>query len=210
MLLPRAARSTKGKATSARNALQHGLTAQKFVVQDEDAQAWTDCREALRAQFDPVGPIEDLMVDRIAGCLWRLQHVGRVEASVYRHQVFDQEATRLRSQARDLEIKTGMDHISKDMLRRIASTIRDPKKHESLFDQAAVADAKRDEEALATTLIKDATSGNALSKLSRYEVALERSLYKALHELQRLQAARAGKPTSLPLAVDIDVSSPAG
>jgi hypothetical protein len=27
--------------------------------------------------------------------------------------------------------------------------------------------------------------------LSRYEMTLERSLYKALHELQRLQAARA-------------------
>jgi hypothetical protein len=29
--------------------------------------------------------------------------------------------------------------------------------------------------------------------LSRYEVTLERSLYRALHELQRLQAARDGQ-----------------
>jgi hypothetical protein len=33
--------------------------------------------------------------------------------------------------------------------------------------------------------------------LSRYEVTIERSLYKALHELQRLQAARDGQAVPL-------------
>jgi hypothetical protein len=41
--------------------------------------------------------------------------------------------------------------------------------------------------------------------LSRYEVTLERSLYKALHELQRLQAARDGQAVPLPEAVDVDI-----
>ena len=43
--------------------------------------------------------------------------------------------------------------------------------------------------------------------LSRYEVTLERSLYKALHELQRLQAARDGQAVPLPVVVDISVSA---
>ena len=203
-------KTNKGKATSARNALQHGLTAEKFVVQDEDPQAWAGCREALRAQFDPVGPVEELLVDRIAGCGWRLLRAGRVEASVFRHQVHDQEARRLRGQARDLEIKDGFDHLSKDTLRTIASVISDPEQHEGLLCQAAAADAARDQEPLATTFISDATSANALSKLSRYEVTLEGSFYKALHELQRQQAARTGQPAPLALAVDVDVSSAAG
>jgi hypothetical protein len=42
--------------------------------------------------------------------------------------------------------------------------------------------------------------------LSRYEVMLERSLYKALHELQRLQAARDGQAVPLPEAMDVEVS----
>jgi hypothetical protein len=42
--------------------------------------------------------------------------------------------------------------------------------------------------------------------LSRYEVTLERSFYKALHELQRLQAAHHGQAVPLPHAVDVDVS----
>jgi hypothetical protein len=42
--------------------------------------------------------------------------------------------------------------------------------------------------------------------LSRYETALERSLYGALHELQRLQAARrSGADTPPPAVVDVEV-----
>lgn len=54
-----------------------------------------------------------------------------------------------------------------------------------------------------------AFSGYAAEKmtiLSRYEGTLERGLYKALHELQRLQAARQGEAVALPEAVDVEVS----
>ena len=45
------------------------------------------------------------------------------------------------------------------------------------------------------------------SKLSRYEPGIERSLYRALHELQRLQAAcRADGNVLPPVAIDVDVS----
>jgi hypothetical protein len=60
---------------------------------------------------------------------------------------------------------------------------------------------------LGLSFIRDANGANALSKLSRYEIPLERSLYRALHELQRLQAARhAEGNVSPPVAVDVDVS----
>ena len=42
--------------------------------------------------------------------------------------------------------------------------------------------------------------------LSRYESTLERGLFKALHELQRLQAERQGDAVPLPEAVDVEVS----
>lgn len=47
---------------------------------------------------------------------------------------------------------------------------------------------------------------DVFSKLSRYETTIERGLFRALHELQRLQAARAGQPVPPPVAVDVDVS----
>ena len=185
-----------GKAISALNALRHGLTAEQHVLPDEDREAFAASTAAFRAELEPVGPLEASLVDRISGLVWRLRRAGRVEASLFRHEVLNQEAIRLRRQAADLEIKDGF-NISTDMLQRIASAIKDPEKHESLLSQAAAADAARDQETLATTFISDATSANALSKLSRYEVSLERSLYRALHELQRLQAARAGEPAPL-------------
>ena len=40
----------------------------------------------------------------------------------------------------------------------------------------------------------------------RYETTIERSLYRVLHELQRLQAARAGEKPLAPIAVDVDIS----
>lgn len=42
-----------------------------------------------------------------------------------------------------------------------------------------------------------------LNKVTRYEASLERSLYKALHELQRMQAARQGQHVPPPVAVDV-------
>lgn len=42
--------------------------------------------------------------------------------------------------------------------------------------------------------------------LLRYETTIERSLFKALHELQRLQAVRLGQKIPLPLAIDVNVN----
>jgi hypothetical protein len=44
-------------------------------------------------------------------------------------------------------------------------------------------------------------------KLSRYEITIERSLYKALHELQRIQMVRNGADVPAPVAIDIDVQN---
>ncbi len=61
--------------------------------------------------------------------------------------------------------------------------------------------------ALGLSFIKDANGANAISKLSRYETTIERSLYRALHELQLLQAARRDKDSvPPPVVVDVDVS----
>ena len=44
-----------------------------------------------------------------------------------------------------------------------------------------------------------------LLNLVRYEAALERSMYRALHELQRSQASRRGEAVAVPAVVDVDV-----
>ncbi|MFQ5872254.1 MAG: hypothetical protein ACE5JL_00430 [Dehalococcoidia bacterium] len=50
-----------------------------------------------------------------------------------------------------------------------------------------------------------------LQKIRRYEAHLSRQFYRALHELQRVQSARAGQrpPTPIAVGIDIDSSQPA-
>ena len=59
---------------------------------------------------------------------------------------------------------------------------------------------------LGRTFVRDADKANAFSKLSRYETAIERQFYRALHELERRQAARRGGNVPAPEVLDVDVS----
>jgi hypothetical protein len=51
--------------------------------------------------------------------------------------------------------------------------------------------------------------GNTLERLTRYEAHLQRQMLQALHELQRLQAARSGEGVPPPAALDVTVDAPA-
>ncbi|HKA29100.1 MAG TPA: hypothetical protein VKH82_06990 [Candidatus Binatia bacterium] len=57
--------------------------------------------------------------------------------------------------------------------------------------------------ALRTCLVPQAGS---LDRLLRYEAAIEKALYRALNELHRLQATRAGVPVPPPAALDVDIA----
>ena len=55
-------------------------------------------------------------------------------------------------------------------------------------------------------LANDYRSHCVTVRLSRYESHIERSLFRFLHELQRLQAKRQGQDLAAPVAVDIDLA----
>jgi hypothetical protein len=50
--------------------------------------------------------------------------------------------------------------------------------------------------------------GNTLQQLTRYEAHLSRQTFQALHELQRLQAARGGEPVPPPATLDVTLNAP--
>jgi hypothetical protein len=56
---------------------------------------------------------------------------------------------------------------------------------------------------LGEALSYDFANYDTYGKLIRYEASIERGFYKALHELQRLQAIRNGQTVPAPLAVDV-------
>lgn len=51
---------------------------------------------------------------------------------------------------------------------------------------------------------------NAFSNLYRYEASIDRGLFRAMHELQRLQAVRRGEDVPPPVAVDVLFSAGGG
>jgi hypothetical protein len=54
--------------------------------------------------------------------------------------------------------------------------------------------------------LRDMVTNNSTEMILRYETTIERQIYKALHELIRLQMARQGQKPPAPVAVDMDVS----
>lgn len=150
-------KTPEGKAAVRLNALKHGLLSREVLLSGEDEDALRELAESLRAELQPIGELENVLVDRITSLLWRLRRLGRVEAGIFAWELNER--------------------------------MSDP-----------------DTSTLGLAFIRDANGANAFSKLSRYETTMERGLYKALHEVQRLQTARAAGSVPPPLAVDIDVS----
>lgn len=53
--------------------------------------------------------------------------------------------------------------------------------------------------------LDEVTINKDLEKLHRYEASIERSIYRALHELQRIQSAQSGEKPMAPIAIDVSV-----
>ncbi len=79
--------------------------------------------------------------------------------------------------------------------------------HRTSEAEVELAESQRPGDPLALGLIRDAGGADALSKLGRYERALERSVDRTRHELERLQAARRGDDVPPPAVLDVQVSS---
>ena len=54
--------------------------------------------------------------------------------------------------------------------------------------------------------LRDMLTNNSTERILRYETTIERQIYKALHELIRLQMARQGQEPPAPVAIDLEVS----
>lgn len=71
-----------GKARSSANSLTHGLCSKRMVIPGENAEEFADFRARLWADLRPVGVVEQMLVERIIGCAWRLRRVVRIENEV--------------------------------------------------------------------------------------------------------------------------------
>jgi hypothetical protein len=205
-------KTPEGKAAIRLNALRHGLLSQETLLPGEDEEALRELGERLGTELQPIGELENLLVARITAAVWRLRRLGRVEAGIFARDLYAELVKRARREAHRHTAKRIMyDEFSDFVVDD--SDIMDQEKYQEAVSETKRMAAVRDGETatLGQTFIRDSETANAFSKLSRYETAIERSLYKALHELQRLQAARrADDHVPPPAAIDVDVSGVSG
>jgi hypothetical protein len=85
----RGPKTPEGKARSARNALKHGLRAEKYLVlPDEDAAELRALESALVEELAPAGALQTILAGRIARAAWRLMRADRLEVEVFAERHF--------------------------------------------------------------------------------------------------------------------------
>jgi hypothetical protein len=84
-------RTAEGKAVSRMNAVTHGILAREVVLRGEHDGERRREFESLyghyREHFAPVGPMEEMLVERIATAYWRLHRVLIAERGEIEHSV---------------------------------------------------------------------------------------------------------------------------
>jgi hypothetical protein len=197
--------SAEGKAVASKNAVKHGLTAQQILVPGESADEFEALVQRLISEFVPMGELELQLVERISTCLWRQRRIYRIESEVLRAEHLEYEIRRLydfataqKSDIGELFVSS-TDFVSEEGFEIYESSLDDRRQAKLNLIEADVG--------LGKAFNRGVQGSDTLSKLSRYEAGIERALYKALHELQRLQARRGGEDGGVPQAIDIDVST---
>jgi len=196
-------KTPEGKEVSRLNAVKHGLLSQEVLLRGEDEATLKEFSEGLMAELQPEGVLENMLIEDIIAAHWRLRRLRRVDAGIFTRQLYEESLERTQSEAQFYEREPLLQIAERD-----TPISDDPKYQEAL---AKVEELKAEQEMETATLgqafIRDANEANAFSKLSRYETTIERSLYRALHELQHLQAARRAEVSvTPPAALDVDVS----
>jgi len=153
-----------GKAISKYNAIKHGLLTKEVLVDADEVNDLNQLKKAVHEALDPVGPMEDLLVDRIISNAWRLRRAIQVETKT-------------------------MEWYQND------------------FDMFPIGQT---EEQQAQKSVKNMLNNDSIDTILRYETTIERSLFRALHELERLQAKRNGKDVQAPTVVDVNLDSSFG
>jgi len=289
-------RTPEGKNTVRWNALTHGLLSKEVVLKEgdgkEDEKEFTTLLGSLHVNYAPEGPIEEMLIERIAVSYWRLRRAIRFETGMLREQMdslllnyhnekdylgnkvnirVDHEALQEKELNTIKEnecciklLKAGLDLSQAHEDKSIAMGIyyRNLIAEQYTTEDSVDADLDEDrftgeemtleemrgfllkkgwtDDELRENFIQQDLRGieeckerikeleiqkqvetlklsrlpytkalmpeRELNKLLRYETTIERQIYKALHELLRLQSARRGEKPAIPVAVDVDVS----
>jgi len=163
-------RTPEGKAAVRLNALKHGFFASDVVNPELDGPARVEefnaILDALLEDFQPQSAVERILVDEVAACCWRIRRVLRYEC---RESWVDEDdfrrAARIETPSEAMAAIMGYDRQA--ARQRIARKL-----HRAGLDAFIL------------------PSGSDIDAIVPYERLMKRNLYRALHILERIRAAR--------------------
>lgn len=216
-LLSTGPKTKLGKAAIRYNALKHGILAKETLIPGESRAEFRRLAESFREWLDPVGPLEDFLQGNILKSAWRLRRLNRVETALFAEEPYSSKQTieswdELMSMSPEqLKIKmweTEVRICGEESAKKIFILRGEEPPGESSNDSGAEEKiAKRTRPNPGLAFHNMSLRGDTFTKLARYRAAEERSFYRSLHELQRLQAARKGLKVHPPIAVNVDLST---
>ena len=84
-------KTKEGKAITAQNAVRHGLYSKDLVLNScnlkEDEDEFEKLKNDLYDDYQPVGPLEESLVDKITNAIWRSRRVARAEVAIVNRQL---------------------------------------------------------------------------------------------------------------------------
>jgi len=187
--------SDAGKIAVRLNATRHGLLSKAPIMAGESEEEYGALRAQLESELAPVGILEGQLCERLAGMLWRLRRLQHIEAGI-----LTGGAANAFADAADAIAKSHT-RTEEGQAALLATMNEEWEGRTVIENEAAHSDAKgaaKEARAvlwsvpalLGAAYRNDAGGADALTKLSRYETTLERSLFRSLEELRRLQDAR--------------------
>lgn len=191
----------EAKARVSRNPSKHGLTGRDVVLPGENADAFDRFRADLLGDLNPQGELEALLAHKIVADAWRLRRVPILEAAFYRRGC---KVLRVREAAQLVQYFESGER-NRDFLAKAMLPVSDHKAYEDAVQKLSSAQTEPDGPFSEVTRVFE-TSPGPLLNLWRHEAALFRSLLRTMHELERLQARRAGQYVPVPEVADVAVT----
>lgn len=223
-------RTAAGKARSRWNAMKHGLLAKSAVIEGyEDRKEFDNMLHALISEFQPCGVIEEFLVERIAESYWNLGRIAKLKRLRLAEWVLMKKKTE--SVMLMVSADNTINHAAENYGDTAASWLQEHgwaevariwledsgectwREVEAMSDDEAIrrllrakAEAKKQhwpkQRDILDNMSDNAITDEEFQKYHHYETTIENRLYKALHELERLQRLRGGQPVPAPLILE--------
>lgn len=80
--------TSEGKIIISQNALKHGILSNRVPIDEEERKRYLEFSMRLNEELSPADSIQELLVDRIISCAWRLQRLIHVESLLLKKSMY--------------------------------------------------------------------------------------------------------------------------